>query len=41
MIKLKDIEKVFWIDRDEAVKHLTDGFVEIFGKENRSCRERR
>src|SRR3989344_4399849 len=35
MIKLKDIEKVFWIDRDEAVKHLTDGFVEIFGKENR------
>jgi len=34
-IKLKDIKGVFWLDRDESVKHLTDGFIELFGEENR------
>jgi hypothetical protein len=34
-IKIKDIENVFWIDRDEAVGKLTDGFVELFGEESR------
>lgn len=34
-IELKNIDGVFWIDREEAVKHLTNGFVELFGEENR------
>ena len=35
VVKLKDINGVFWVDRDEAVSHLTNGFVELFGEENR------
>lgn len=35
MIELKNIEGVFWIDREEAVKNLTNGFLELFGEENR------
>jgi len=34
-IELKHIEGVFWINREEATRHLTDGFVEIFGEDNR------